>query len=314
VVLRVDTAVLTQDGPDRVRMSGIKGEPPPPTTKLGCFYHNGWRCSLWAFAVGLEVEQKLDWLDLQMRSIADSLKTLEEYRYEPCGGPVADPQTEAAASVPVRIAAWAQDKADIARFLEGYASFALGGIPGFHGDGTKGPELRVDFWPGLVAQSEVRQQVVFDDGRVLEIPLPPMAPLGPAPVQPKAAPAPAAFGPTRKVPLGDVVLARSGDKGGDASLGVWCRDPAAWAWVRTYLTGERVSRLMSLRQDVVVETHEMPNLGGVLFVLKGYFGPSGSGNIALDPIGKGLGEFLRARLVDVPVELLEAKEVAAAAS
>jgi hypothetical protein len=226
---------------------------------------------------------------------------------------VVDPQTEAQASVPVRISAWAQDKADIAKFLEGYASFALGGIPGFHGDGTKGPELRVDFWPGLVAQSEVRQQVVMGDGRVLDIALPPMAPLGPAPERPRAAPAKAPSGPTRKVPLGDLVLARSGDKGGDASLGVWCRDPAAWEWVRSELTGERISRLMSLRQDVVVETHEMPNLNGLLFVLKGYFGPSGSGNIALDPIGKGLGEFLRARLVDVPVALLEARQTVEAA-
>jgi len=309
VVLRVDTAALSQDGPDRVRLSGIKGEPPPPTTKLGCFYLNGWRCSLWAFAVGLEVEQKLDWLDLQMRTVADALK-LDEYRFEPCGQAVVDPQTEAAASAPVRIAAWAQDKADIARFLEGYASFALGGIPGFHGDGTKGPERRVDFWPGLVAQAEIRQQVVLGDGRVLDIALPPTAPLGPAPrsLEPAAAAGPILSGETRRAALGELVYARSGDKGADANLGVWCRDPAAWAWLRSHLTAERIRSLLSLRQDVAVEVHALPNVRGLLFVLKGYFGASGSGNIALDPIGKGIGEFLRARLIDVPVELLEGRE------
>jgi hypothetical protein len=305
VVLRVDTAALSQDGPDRVRLSGVKGEPPPPTTKLGCFYTNGWRCSLWAFAVGLEVEEKLDWLDLQMRSVAEALK-LEEYRFEPCGQAVIDPQTEAEASAPVRISAWAQDRADIAKFLEGYASFALGGIPGFHGDGTKGPEMRVDFWPGLVAQAEVRQQVVLDDGRVLDIELPPTAPLGPAPRAPASAEAdgPALSGETRRAALGELIYARSGDKGADANLGVWCREPGAYGWVKGQLTAERVRKLLALRQDVGVEVHELPNVRGLLFVLKGYFGASGSGNIALDPIGKGIGEFLRARLVDAPVELL----------
>jgi hypothetical protein len=310
VVLCVDTVQLSQDGPDRVRLSGTKGEPPPPTTKLGCFYLNGWRCSLWAFAVGLQVQEKIDWLELQMRSLTEHLK-LDDYRFEPCGRAVEDPRTEAEASVPVRIAASAQDRTDIARFLEGYASFALGGIPGFHGDGAKGPERRVDFWPGLVAQAEVRQQVVLDDGRVLDIDLPPTAPLKPAPKRAPAAtpPAPAFSGETRRVPLGDLVYARSGDKGGDASLGVWLRNPEAWGWARETLTADRLRRLLSLRQDVGVEVHELPNVAGLLFVLKGYFGESGSGNIALDPIGKAIGEFLRARLVDAPVELLAAGAV-----
>ena len=312
VVLRVDTVALSQDGPDRVRLSGIKGEPPPPATKLGCFYLNGWRCSLWAFAVGLDVTRKLDWLDLQMRSLVDALN-LEEYRFEPCGQVVEDPKTEAEASLPVRIAAWAQDKADIVKFMEGYASFALGGIPGFHGDGTKGPERRVDFWPGLVAQSEVRQQVVLDDGRTLDIPLPPTAPLRKDAPSPSAAAGegPVLSGETRRAPLGELTYARSGDKGADANLGLWCRDPAAWTWLRTAMTGETVGRLLGLRQDVKVEVHELPNVQGLLFVLKGYFGASGSGNIALDPIGKGIGEFLRARHVDVPVELLASAETPA---
>jgi hypothetical protein len=307
VVLHVDSVELSQDGPDRVRLSKVRGGPPPETTKVGCFYLNGWRSSIWAFAVGLDTERKVDWLEMQMRTVADALP-LDDYRFEPCGQAAIDPQTEAAASVPIRIAAAAQDKADLARLLEGYASFALGGIPGFHGDGTRGPNRRVDFWPGIAPQALVRQQVVLDDGRTLDIPLPPMAPFkAPAtPPRPSAAPRPAASGETRTVPLGDLVYARSGDKGGDASLGVWCRDPRAWDWVRGALDADAIRRLLSLRQDVGVEVHELANVQGLLFILKGYFGASGSGNIGLDPIGKAIGEFLRARLVEVPAELAEA--------
>jgi hypothetical protein len=55
----------------------------------------------------------------------------------------------------------------------------------------------------------------------------------------------------------------------------------------------------------------LPNVRGLMIVLKGYFGASGSGNIALDPIGKGIGEFLRARMVDLPAELLAREAVPA---
>ncbi|WP_157218137.1 acyclic terpene utilization AtuA family protein [Flavisphingomonas formosensis] len=307
VILHIDSIHLSHDGPDRVRLSGIKGSPAPETTKIGCFYPNGWRFALWAFAIGLDVQAKIDWLELQMRSLVDTL-ALDDYRFEPCGQAAVDPQSEAAASVPIRLAAAAQDKAELGKFVEGYASFALGGIPGFHGDGGGGPEMRVDFWPGLASQEIVRQQVVMGDGRTFDAPHPPMRPYLTDPAAAPAARTPGrlASGETRRIPLGALVYARSGDKGANANLGIWCRDEASWEWVRDALDAETVARLLGLRQDIVVERHELPNVRGLLFVLRGYFGDSGSGNIGLDPIGKGIGEFLRARHVDVPVALIPA--------
>jgi len=303
VILHVDSVQLSQDGPDRVLLSGIQGSPAPETTKIGCFYPNGWRFALWAFAIGLEVQEKIDWLERQMQSLVETL-ALDEYRFEPGGQAADDPASEAAASVPIRLAAAAQDKAELGKFVEGYASFALGGIPGFHGDGGGGPEMRVDFWPGLASQSLVEQQVVMDDGTVLAVPRPPMRPYVPAAVTPSGTAGRTWNGETRRVPLGSLVFARSGDKGANANLGVWCRDAASWDWVRDTLDAEAVGRLLGLRQDVIVERHELPNVKGLLFVLRRYFGESGSGNIGLDPIGKGIGEFLRARHVEVPAELV----------
>jgi hypothetical protein len=60
-----------------------------------------------------------------------------------------------------------------------------------------------------------------------------------------------------------------------------------------------------LKEDVRVDVFALPNIAGQLYVLRGHFGRSGTGNIALDQIGKGLGEFLRACLADIPVSLLE---------
>jgi hypothetical protein len=77
------------------------------------------------------------------------------------------------------------------------------------------------------------------------------------------------------------------------------------AWVRAELTVAKLMRLVDLRQDVRVERFELDNINGLLFSLHGYFGVSGSGNVALDHLGKAIGEFLRARMVDQPVELLD---------
>jgi hypothetical protein len=146
---------------------------------------------------------------------------------------------------------------------------------------------------------------VLDDGRAIDIPLPPTAAFSP---KHRAAPLPEPIrlsGQTRRVPLGEIIHARAGDKGGNSNLGVWARRPEAWDWIRASLTENEVAKLLALREDVTVERHELGNLKGLLFVLRGYFGASAAGCAILDNLGKGVGEFLRTQLVDVPVELLQ---------
>ena len=113
------------------------------------------------------------------------------------------------------------------------------------------------------------------------------------------------YGPTKPVPFGDVVHARSGDKGANANLGVWTDNPDAADWLAGFLTTDRFASLIGLPENIDVERYPMDNIGGVYFVLKNYFGVSGTSNIGLDQIGKGLGEFLRSRIVDVPIQFLK---------
>ena len=303
VVLHVDSVQVTQDGPDRVRIDQVKGSSAPETTKVGCFHQNGWRTLFWGFATGLDHQTKIDWLRLQLQSIVDSL-SIDEFHFEPCGQPIADPKSEAEGTVAIRIAAAAQSRSDVAKLLAGFSSFGLGGIPGFHGDASGAPQPRVAYWPGLMRQSSLRHQAVLDDGTIIEVAMPPTRPLSASPQAKTTSTAAVRHGPTIEVPLGDLIHARSGDKGANANLGVWCRDPASWEWLRDTLDAPMLSRLMGLRQDVVVERHELANVNGLLFVLNGYFGESGTGNVGLDQIGKAAGEFLRARIVSVPGDLV----------
>jgi hypothetical protein len=305
VVLHMDSVKLSQDGPNRVLMSGITGSPPPETTKLGCFYPNGWKVSFLIFATAPDVPAKVEWFRRQMASIVDTLK-LDEYHFDAIGHAANDPATKPEATVAIRVAASAQNKMELQKLRGALGGFGMGGIPGFFGDGGSDPSARVDFWPGLVRQDVIRQQVVMDDGRTVDAPVAPTAAYKPRRASSPTSPAPKGLsGKTRRVMLGDLVHARSGDKGANASLGVWARQPKAWPWVRAELSAAKLTRLIDLRQDVKVDRFELDNIDGLLFGLNGYFGVSGSGNVALDNLGKAIGEFLRAREVDVPVELLD---------
>ncbi|RBI98825.1 exopolyphosphatase, partial [Micromonospora provocatoris] len=104
-------------------------------------------------------------------------------------------------------------------------------------------------------------------------------------------------------PLGELVGARSGDKGGDANLGVWARTDATWPWLRDWLTVERLAELLPETAALTVERYELPNLRAVNFVIRGLLGQGVAASTRFDPQAKALGELLRSRVVDLPTEV-----------
>jgi hypothetical protein len=112
-------------------------------------------------------------------------------------------------------------------------------------------------------------------------------------------------GPTRRAALGRVCAARSGDKGGNANVGVWCRDEAAFGWLRRYLTADRLSQLVPEAAGLTVHRYELANLYALNFVVVGLLGAGVAASTRPDPQAKGLGEYLRSRHADIPVALLE---------
>ncbi|KOV81425.1 hypothetical protein [Nocardia sp. NRRL S-836] len=103
-------------------------------------------------------------------------------------------------------------------------------------------------------------------------------------------------------PLGTIAGARSGDKGGDANLGVWVRTPEQYEWLERTLTVEKLKEL--LPEAAEVTRYELKNLRALNFVLHGLLGEGVASSTRFDPQAKALGEWVRSREIDIPEALL----------
>ncbi|MBW3620614.1 MAG: exopolyphosphatase, partial [Actinobacteria bacterium] len=161
------------------------------------------------------------------------------------------------------------------------------------------------YWPALVPKDEITEVVVLPDGRRLELaPTPGGSVADVSQLAGTHQPQSRVGGATTRVPLGRLVDARSGDKGGNANVGVWVRSDEAYAWLQGFLTGERFRELVPDAAGLEVRRYELPNLRALNLVVVGLLGMGVSESDRIDPQAKGLGEYLRSRLVDVPERLL----------
>ena len=106
--------------------------------------------------------------------------------------------------------------------------------------------------------------------------------------------------------MGSICGARSGDKGGNANVGVWVRTPEAYRWLAEFLTAERVRALLPEARDLAIDRFELPNLLALNFVVHGLLGDGVAASLRSDPQAKSLGEYLRAKVVPIPLSLLGA--------
>jgi hypothetical protein len=115
------------------------------------------------------------------------------------------------------------------------------------------------------------------------------------------------FGPCARRPLGDIVLARSGDKGANVNIGLFVQTAQQWNWFRSFMTCDRLRELMGKDWDdsYVIERVEFPNIHAVHFVVYGLLGRGVSSSTRLDCLGKGFAEFIRAVHVPMPTKFLQ---------
>lgn len=313
VVARFDTISLADDGTDRVRVSGVRGEPPPGTLKVAVNYLAGHRNTMTLVLTGLDLEAKARvaeeaiWARIPKDSFDEVDVTLTD-------------------SGLLRITVMDTDRNLAGRaFSAAVVETGLASYPGFYGLTPPGAASPYGvYWPVLVPATEVRPQV-FLDGEPVPQQVLPDGRRKPEEALPDGEPVPLAdtsavrggvpsegadeppLSPDRRltrVPLGRIAGARSGDKGGNANLGVWTTTPERYAWLAGHLTTERLKDLLPALAPHHVDRYELPNLNALNFVVHGLLGRGVAASPRMDPQAKALGEELRAQQVDLPESLL----------
>ena len=312
VTARFDTIELEQVAPDRVRISGVIGEPPPPTLKVAINELGGYRNDVAVALTGLDVEVKAELVEAAFwRACPYEPGDFATVRTRLIRTDHPDPTSNEAATAQWRISVKDTDERKVGRaFSNAVIELALASIPGFYAL-SGGPSAASPFGvyrPALVPADLVPQYVHAAGGTVQVSSVAPASGSGDtaAPsVGAAIAPTPPAWiGRTERVPLGRVVGARSGDKGGDANLGVFARSDRGYEWLAWFLTVERLRDLLPETAVRPVERHALPNLWSLNFVIRGLLEEGVAASTRIDAQAKSLGEWLRARVVDIPVELL----------
>ncbi len=303
VTARMDTAQLRPDGADRVRISGVRGEPPPPTLKVSLNSLGGFRNEFSFVLTGLDIEAKAG---LVRRQLTDALTVAPaEIQWTLARTDHPDAGTEEAASALLHCTVRDPDPAKVGRAFSAPAiELALASYPGFHATSPPGDgQVYGVYTAGYVPAAAVPHTAVHPDGTRVDIPAPAHTrelvgaetPELPDPLPP---------GLTRRVPLGLIAGARSGDKGGSANVGVWVRTDDQWRWLAHTLTEEKLADLLPETADLPVTRHLLPNLRAVNFVIEDILGQGVAYHARFDPQAKGLGEWLRSRHIDIPEALL----------
>jgi len=310
VTARFDTIALEQAGADRVRVSGVRGEPPPADLKVAINYAGGYRNSMILAITGLDVTAKAElaqaaiWARVEGGRRAFETADVDLVGLDPAhAGPAL-----------LRISVQDRDRAKAGRaFSAAVVETGLASYPGFYALSPPGDGSAYGvYWPTRVPATDVGSRVVIGGeavwaGPARVEPTTPTTPATPTADLPDAAlPARpvAALTPTRRIPLGTIAGARSGDKGGNANVGVWVRTAAEFAWLDEYLTSERMGELLPSVAGFRIGRHRLPNLFALNFVIVGLLGLGVAASTRLDPQAKALGEELRAALADVPESLL----------
>jgi hypothetical protein len=298
VVARFDTIALSEDGPDRVAVGAVRGTPPPPTLKLGVNRLAGFRNGMTFVLTGLDIDAKAALVQAQLTDAVgpDGL----EFHLARTDHP--DPDSTETASALLHVHLKDSDPKRTGRaFSQAAVEIALGSYPGcFLTTPPADATPYGVFTAESIGQDAVRHVAVLPDGTSVTIDPPSVTTVAvrhvPSPPRGPSAPE----GTTLRVPFGTVFGARSGDKGGDANLGVWARTDAAYEWLRGFLTVDRVRELLPETEPLVIERYELANLRALNLVVRGLLGPGVAGSTRFDPQAKALGEWLRSRLVDIP--------------
>ncbi|KAL2062993.1 hypothetical protein VTL71DRAFT_6065 [Oculimacula yallundae] len=297
---------------DRVAITGITAQPPPPTTKVGITAKGGFQAEVHYFLVGLDIEAKAKMLERQIRDALGDISRFHVLKFTLNGTAAENPTDQNSATVDFRVFAQARNIKDIStdKFLRPIIDLIMSTYPGatFHLDIRQGfPKPVQEYHVALLPQSDIHQVVLMQDGKSFRIVPPTETKVFPSqqPSQVSTSVSGREFGETIRGPLGWLVHARSGDKGSNANVGFWVRHQDEYDWLRTLLSTDTMKELLAKEYNgKKIDRFELPYIWAVHFLLHDHLDRGVSCSSTYDFLAKNVAEFLRSRHVDLPKRFL----------
>lgn len=312
VVADLTTVQLAQSGDQEVTISGTKGSPPPPTTKVALTGDGLWVNEVLLGVTGTHFEQKREVISAALHSKFQGNDAITDLRVELLGSETSDANTQNASTGFIRaVVQGTDDKVTGRVFANALVELGLASYPGLFGISPPGKATRAgEYRVGTISQVTLEHRVIDQDGAVVPIlPTEETAPFDPGFDQHAEGEEAALSTETRPVVLGEIAHARSGDKGGDANLGLWVESDTHWEWLHAWLTPERlVQEVLPEARGLQVQRLTLPHLRAVNFVITNLLEGGAASSLRLDSQAKGLAEFVRSRIVPVPSYLLDHQE------
>ncbi|KAL4894248.1 hypothetical protein BDV59DRAFT_192591 [Aspergillus ambiguus] len=327
VVANLEGIKMEQLQKDIVLVTGVKGCPPPTTTKVGITARGGYQAEFHFYMCGLDLKEKAEWTERQIRySIGKHISNLSLLKFSLNGWCQEDPESQDVATVDFRIFAQTTEPellgvGSMVGFQRWCMENFLQSCPGASIENdlrqTSGKEF-FEYWVSLMPQTEINHEVHFLWNKQSRQ-IPPANNLKDYGTtfgtrqwtyDPKAPLDLASCGPTTRGPLGYVALGRSGDKASDANVGFFARNEEEWQWLRSLLTVAKIKELLGSEYNGKgVDRFEMPGIRAVHFLLHDHLDRGWSATSTYDGLGKNVCEYLRAKYVDIPIAFLERGKV-----
>ncbi|KAH8886147.1 DUF1446-domain-containing protein [Thozetella sp. PMI_491] len=303
---------------NRVYVSGVTGRPPPPTTKVMFAAPGGHQAEAMFYINGLDIAAKAEMMKAQIAHAFQG-HNFSKLSVELYGGQTSNPSSQQEGTAMLRVMAQARRREDIDRdkFMVPIYALRMQSYPGYHMSldfRTMQPRPFMEIFPGVIPLNML-QQAITHPKLANHVPVSPPKKTAVYPVLRPSYETPrpidlSSYGSTQRAPLGSFVHARSGDKADNSNVGFFVRHADEYPWLQSFLTVERLKELFGQDwrkggEESRVERCEFPNLLAVHFRVLDFLDGGIASSSRIDGLGKGIGEYLRSREVDVPVKFLE---------
>lgn len=308
---------LEEFGNNRVKVFGVKGYPSTQFLKVSMAYNDGYSASgSIIISGGSALTKAKKFADIfWQRMEFDFEKKNEEYvGYNACHlnlAPKLEPN-----EILLRLNVYDNDKEKLVEFSKSIAPLILSGPPGVAVTGGRPHIINVmTYWPALIKKDLVTPtfHMLNEEGKVLkatEIPSvtgfesSETAEASQPQISLKGAEIEQKFTNGKTIRLEEICLARSGDKGDMANIGVIARSEKIYEFIKEHITAGVIKGMFKEHCKGSVIRHELDNLGALNFLLEASLDGGGTKSLMIDAQGKTFAQAFLNQEILVPEEIL----------